>query len=195
MDKKKKNYHKDGVAWSGGRPPKAVAKDLKEGELRREGSVRSKALLAREEGDVVIKRTRLDAFIEEYLKNGGNATQAALDTGEIKSRYVASKIGYQLLKKAKLLGRIYMEEKGYGYGKMLDVALSKMMMSKNPEWWDRLMKLANYDNFIDVDKSTGPQVVNIVQASKDFLKDYVDAEFVEDVTEDDENENKEKDSI
>jgi len=46
-----------------------------------------------------------------------------------------------------------------------------MERSKSPEWWDRLMKLAGYEDFMT--KKEPAVSVNILNAQKDILKGYV----------------------
>jgi hypothetical protein len=129
---------------------------------------------------VQVKTTeKLDAFIEEWLKNDGNATEAAMIVFNCKSRSVAKSIGSEYLKKAEGLARIYMEKEGFTYGKMIRTAGKKMETSKSPEWWDRLMKLAGYGDFIS--KKEASVSVNILNAQKDVLKGYVqEVDVIED---------------
>lgn len=123
----------------------------------------------------LVKKTKADDFLEEFLRNGGNATQAALVVFNCSSVESAASIGSQYLKKVKNLARIHLEKEGYGYGKMLNVAAEKMEKSKNTEWWDRLMKMAGYDDFITPQKpqKSGPISVNVFNAHKDLASDYV----------------------
>ena len=136
--------------------------------------------LANNNKQVRVKTTeKLDAFIEEWLKNDGNATEAALRVFNCKSRSVAKAIGSQYLKKAEGLARVYMEKEGFTYGKMIRTAGSKMEKSKSPEWWDRLMKLGGYGDFMS--KKEASVSVNILNAQKDVLKNYIqEVEVIED---------------
>ncbi len=93
------------------------------------------------------------------------------------------------LKQAKGLARVYLEKKGYGYGKMLEEAAKKMKSSKTPEWWDRLMKLADYHDFISKDKSPSTAIVNVIQSHKDLTSSYIEGE-IEEVEPIEENEDK-----
>lgn len=129
------------------------------------------------------KIEKLDNFIKEWLKNGGNATEAASIVFSCKSRSVAASIGSEYLKKAKGLARIMMEKEGYTYGKMIKTAGRKMETAKGPEWWDRLMKLAGYEDFMSK-KDVGVSV-NILTAQKEVIKKYVqEAEIIEGEEED-----------
>ncbi len=121
---------------------------------------------------------KIQDFLEEFLKNGGNATQAALTIYKCPSYGMAAKVGHFALKQSKDLARLYLEKKGVTYGRLLDVATEKMMESKAPDWWDRLMKLADYEDFLSK-KSGGPAVVNVIQAHRDFASNYVDGEIEE----------------
>lgn len=144
-----------------GRPTDASFEQIKEG---RENA--KKAL-------VLTKKNldKVDKFIGNFVKCNGNATKAAMKTFGYDNRFVAATVGSRYMKKTKELARLYMEGKGVTYGKMLEVAINKMQVSKSPEWWDRLMKLAGYEDFIS--KSKGGVAVNIISAQRDVLKDYV----------------------
>lgn len=135
-------------------------------------------------GQVVVK-DNVEQFMEEFLKNGGNATNAALAVGNYSSLSSAAAAGSRYLAKAKQRGlvRNALEQKGYSYGKMLDVALEKMEKSKKPDWWDRVMKMADYDDFISGKSGGGTNVsVNIpfFAAHKKMTEEYIeDGEVVE----------------
>ena len=155
-----------------GRPPKAVFKKIKK-----------KRIAYDKEQKELDKINKLDLFIDKWISNGGNATQAAMEVFDCKSRAVAASVGTEYLKKAKGLARVHMEEKGYTYGKMIEVAGRKMEKSKGPEWWDRLMKLAGYGDFLS--KKDAAVSVNILSTQKDVLKGYVQEVEVIDGEEDD----------
>ena len=149
--------------------PRAVFKEVKE-----------KRLALKKKQDSLKKIEKIDLFIEEWLKNDGNATEAALKVFDCKSRSVASSIGTEYLKKARGLARVYMEKEGYSYGKMIRTAGAKMEKSKSPEWWDRLMKLGGYEDFMT--KKEPSVSVNILNAQRDVLKGYVqEIDVTEDV--------------
>jgi len=143
-----------------GRPPDKAIKQIRDQRV-----VYAKKL------QEIDRINKLDAFIDEWLASNGNATQAAMKVFKCKSRAVAASVGSEYLKKAKSLVRLYMEEKGYTYGKMIQTATNKMERSKSPEWWDRLMKLAGYEDFMT--KKEPAVSVNILNAQKDILKGYV----------------------
>lgn len=176
-----------------GRPPKAIAdqvaairrevETVKREKERLEAAERNKIGLARRtKNNRIALAKKLDRFLEEFLKNGGNATQAALTTGNYSSVHSANVAGSYYLKKARGLARVYMERKGYGYGKLLDIAAQKLKSSKTPEWWDRLMKLTEYHDFMAKDK-TSPAVVNVIQSHKDLVSSYIEGGEIEDVEE------------
>jgi len=151
-----------------GRPPRAVFKEIKE-----------KRLAHQEKQSKIKKVEKLDLFINAWLKNDGNATEAAMQVFNCKSRAVAAAIGSEYLKKAKSLARVALEQEGYTYGKMIRTAGRKMEKSKSPEWWDRLMKMGGYEDFMT--KKDAGVSVNILTAQKDVLKGYVqEVEVVED---------------
>lgn len=136
----------------------------------------------------IVQTAKADLFLEEFLKNGGNATQAALKVFNCTSMSSAGALGYTYLKKAKASARLYMEKKGYSYGRLLDTALEKMETSKTPDWWDRLMKLSDYEDFLSK-KSSTPIAVNFFQAHKDYSSEYIEGEpeDAEIIKEEDEN--------
>lgn len=125
------------------------------------------------------RERRLGLFVDEFARNGGNATKAAMfafDLTNVKSANVA---GSKVLAEVKGMAQLYLESKGVTYGKLLDKAVEKMDESKTTEWWDRLMKMAGYEDFIS--KGAGaPVSVNIIGSQKDFISDYIqEGEIVE----------------
>lgn len=163
-----------------GSPPKAIVQKIK--ELRAKDP--KNKLAGREEAT----RLKQQAFIEEFLRNGGNATDAAYIVFNPGSRQAAAAMGHMYLKKARGAARMYLESKGYNYGRMLDVAAKKMEDGRTPEWWDRLMKLADYEDFI-TKKQTGPAVVNVIQTQNKIAEEFgfQEGEIIEDDTEADTN--------
>lgn len=167
MDDLKTEIEENNKAWKQpGRPPRAVADKVKK------ETAQKKALRVQKsnKGNIIVNpEARMEKFLEAYLKNNGNATQAALDTGTYATIGSAADAGSKMLKRAKQLGlvRTMMEKKGMSHGKLLDVAIEKMLESKTPEWWDRLMKMADYEDFMAKKeaKSTGT-VVNIIGAQR-----------------------------
>lgn len=145
---------------------------------------RKDSLVSQDKYGVVKQRDKMDLFLEEYVKNGGNATRAAMKVFDTNSYRSAQSIGSIYLKRAKDIGRFVMEEKGYGLGKMLDIAIEKMEDSDTPEWWDRLAKIGGIADFMPAGKggTAGQTVVNIVQNEKQIMSKYMDAELVEELT-------------
>lgn len=169
------------VKNKGGRPPfVAGVTEQKIEALRKKRGITAKGLnsVRAKKGQIMVS-LKMDLFLEEFLKNGGNATQAALAVFNCTSIMSAANMGNDYLKKAKSLARVYMEKQGFGYGKMLDVATQKMMQADKPEWWDRLMKLTNYADFITVNKKASPAVVNVIQSHKDLVSSYIEGEEVD----------------
>lgn len=186
MDEKKDNTTQENTTvatYSGkGRPPRAIAEKVKE-----ENKKKKLAIKKNKEG-AIVTQPKMELFLEEFLKNGGNATQAALVVFNCSSVESAAVVGHVYLKKAKGLARVIMEKKGYGYGKMLDVALQKMEEGKTPEWWDRLMKLAEYEDFMTKKESSAPAVVNVFQTQKELQDQFGFAEEAEVVSNDEDEE-------
>lgn len=124
-------------------------------------------------------------FMDAFYQNGGNATAAAMDTFECSSRAIASEMGRKYLEKARKRGLIasFMENADISYGDLIKHAYEKMKDSKNPAWWDRLMKEAGYARreIEEADKRNQPTVtVNVGQAHQAMVDQYIEAEVVDD---------------
>jgi len=135
-------------------------------------------------GMTLDKQQRVVKFLNEYTRNGGKITEAAMKVFKIDDRMKAQKLGSTYLKDARNLPeltRIILEEKGYGFGNFLDVAIEKMKASKGTEWWDRLLKMTEYADFISKPKEGNPAVnVTVFQTHKALSSEYVeDAEVLE----------------
>ncbi len=158
----------------------AIRDELREAEkapIRQAKAEIAKAnrLLKIKKNKLVIEQ-KLDAFLKEFVKNGGNGTQAVLAISPNVSVTSASSMAGVYMKELRHIGRVYMEKKGHSYGKLLEIAMDKAKLSKTPEWWDRLMKIADYEDFLSKDKKNGPQIVNIVQSHKDLTSTYIEGE-------------------
>lgn len=170
-----------------GRPLKAlipqikkIRKDIKMTRKVENAEIARKNRLLRMQKHKLIIRQKADLFLEEFIKNGGNATEAVLTISPHLSRVSAYATASKYLKELRGLGRLYLEKKGHSYGKLLDIAMQKVKGSKTPEWWDRIMKIADYEDFMTKEKKGGPQVVNIIQSHKDLTSSYIEGE-VEDI--------------
>jgi hypothetical protein len=133
------------------------------------------SLVVKQDRNGVIKQVqKVDLFLKEFLSNGGNATEAAMTVFKMDNRSSAAVVGSRYLKEAKSTARVYMEKKGFTYGKLLELAMEKAMASKNTEWFDRLMKLGGYEDFMS--KGTSGVNVNILTAGnqKDTFKGFVE---------------------
>src|SRR3989304_477215 len=62
-------------------------------------------LIKRNKKELMDRSQKLDEFLEEFLKNGGNSTQAAIKVGKYSSLSSAASAGYKYLKEAKSLAR------------------------------------------------------------------------------------------
>lgn len=133
-------------------------------------------------GEVIVDKTKMDLFLEEYLKNNGNGTEAALKVFNTTSRTSAAAIAHIYLKRAQNIGRIVMEKKGMGYGNLIDMAKKRMENDKSQDFvplFDRMMKIGGYEDFLakqGVNKTT----INVMGVQKQLLDDYVEGEYVED---------------
>lgn len=149
-----------------GRVPKSISKEVV--ELNRA----KRATLRKDGRGNVAEVPRLNLFMEEFLKNGGNGTEAALKVFNAKSRASASATASYYLKKAKELGRFYLDNRGVGYGRLLDIAVEKTEKSKTPEWWDRLMKIGGYEDFFAKPGGSTSVSVNILQSQKRQMDEF-----------------------
>ena len=134
-------------------------------------------------GMTLAKQQRIASFLREYTNNGGKITEAAMKVFKLTDRIKAQKIGTDYLKNAKNLPeltRVLLEEKGYGFGQFLDIAIAKMETSKTTEWWDRLLKMSEYADFLSKPKENAPAVnVTVFQTHKTLSSEYIeDAEPV-----------------
>lgn len=131
-----------------------------------------------------------EAFIHEFILNGGNSAKAARKVCpniSVKNSYAT---GYRLMGQARKRGLIrkMMEKKGYNLSSMVDVAVEKMEKSKKPDWWDRLMKMAEYEDFTKTAGSGGANInVSVFGAHNKIAEDYIEGEIVTDEGEKSEN--------
>lgn len=116
---------------------------------------------------------RLNKFLEEFITNGGNATKAAMATGEFKDRYSAAQKGSELLKEARPLVRTYLEEKGFSFGNLLDLMIDKAKEEKNPAYLDRILKMAGIEDFFAKEKPTTTTNVNVITLQKSLADQYM----------------------
>jgi hypothetical protein len=105
----------------------------------------------------------LECFLDKNNKlTYGNATQSAILAYNLdpKTQYgSACQIAHDNIRKHKHLALMYAEtkmvntgkdEQGnkietlFGLGMMLDVAIARMLQSKYPDWWDRVMELCGF---------------------------------------------------
>jgi hypothetical protein len=132
--------------------------------------------------EMLVEKRKLDLFLEEYEKNGGNGTDAALKVFNTKSRINAANIASIYLKRAQALGRYHMERKGIGYEKLIDMAKTRMMDPKAPDFvplFDRFMKMGGYYDFLTKEKVTNA-TVNVLQVQKKMIDEYVEGEMIDD---------------
>lgn len=122
-------------------------------------------------------------FMDAFYRNNGNATAAAMEVFNCSSRGIASEMGRKYLEKARKRGLVasFMENIDISYGDLIKHAYEKMKDSKNPAWWDRLMKEAGYAKQIDeekIQKQTNVNI-NVGQAHTQLSESYIDAEIVD----------------
>ena len=133
---------------------------------------------------VLVGKTKLDLFLEEYERNGGNGTEAALKVFNTTSKVNAANIAVTYLKRARSLGRFHLEKKGYTYEKLVEMAANRMKNAgeKSADFvalFDRLMKIGGYEDFLTkqgVNKTT----VSVLEVQKGLIDEFVEGEVVED---------------
>lgn len=101
----------------------------------------------------------------------------------VKDRVNAANIASQYLKKAQVANRLFLEKEGITHRRMIKEAVVKMQVSKTPEWWDRLMKMGGYGDFLPQKGPVTKQTVNIMKVQRDLLDDYVEGEFSDEPSE------------
>lgn len=92
--------------------------------------------------DALPDTKKFNDWTEEWLANGGNATKAASKVYNCSSENSAAQMGSDNLRKLKNAGALYLESKGVGYTKLLDVAVQNMAKAgpKTTDWWDRIIE-------------------------------------------------------
>ena len=65
-------------------------------------------------------------FLEKYFETNCNATEAAMQTFNCTTRESAQAMGSYYLKKSKPFIRMLLEERGFSFGKMIDIAIEKI---------------------------------------------------------------------
>lgn len=157
-------------------------KQVHKGRYPRKVAQKAKALKIKTRSGIPVVPTRMDLFLDAYFKNDGNATAAAMEVFNCKSRAVAASMGSAYLHRAKEIGRLIMEEKGATFPRMIQMALLQMQNPKSDgtfvALWDRLMKLGGYQDFMPERKGEGVgPTVNIVNVHKNNMSKYVDGSF------------------
>lgn len=168
---------KFGVSELGGRYPVVVAKAIKKAKNK---IVKTKAQITLD-----IKKQRVEAFMAEMIKNGGDPTEAAKTAFGCTNYKQAWDLGDVMMKQAKTLGRALLASKGVTYGKLLDIMIDRAYTSKKVDWMDRLMKIGEFHDFMPRNQNQGPAVnINIGANTKDDAKafgfgdDVIDGEEV-----------------
>jgi hypothetical protein len=155
---------------------KTVGQQRLEATKKLQKAKRLSATVARK----LAREDKANQFLIEFLNNGGNAAKAAMKISGTNSATKAMATGEVFLKRAKALARTYLEKQGLGYGKLLDIAAEKMQDSKTPEWWDRLMRLADYEDFLAKKPvQHQPQIVNVIQTHENLAKQFGFGEVIE----------------
>ncbi len=154
-----------GVENHGGRYPTAIAVVVKK--------AKNKIKKARADTRLAIRKGRVEAFMAEMIKNGGDPTEAANTVFGCTSHKQASDLGLHMMKACKTLGRALLASKGVTYGKLLDIMIDRAYTSKKVDWMDRLMKIGEFHDFMPRNQNQGPAVnINIAGNTKDDAKAF-----------------------
>lgn len=156
--------NKEAKLHNAGRYPKQVARAVKR--------AKTKLKKVKLQTKLDIRKQRVEVFMAALLKNGGDPTAAAKTAFSPTSHIQAVKLGYDMMKESKLFGRTLLTSKGITYGKLLDIAIDRAYTSKKVDWFDRLMKIGEFHDFLPRGQSQGPTVVNIVGSTKDDAKTF-----------------------
>ena len=118
-------------------------------------------------------KTNLELFLRAFLKTEGNLTKAAMLAFNLKSKMYASQIGTEYYKKARELGRIYMEDQNVTLGKVLEKIWEKVDKTDDPGWMDRLLHMLGLADFGGWDKKANTSVINLIKITQDKMqKEY-----------------------
>ncbi len=151
-----------------GRPPTVIAKQL-EGVKKQ----KDKKQYFKKRKQALVVKNKFDLFMDEYEKNGGNGTEAAMKVYGYTNRTSAGSMAHVNLKQARNLGRLILEKQGVGYEHIIKILIKKAEESKDPAFWDRLFKLAGYEDIDFSGKSQKATVsVNINQTLKEDSSEF-----------------------
>ena len=157
-----------------GRYPVSKAKGIVATITKEKMDQKTIRALKRKEDQLEVTRKKVDMWMEEYIRNGGNGTKAVQAVFGVESKMTASAMATDLKKKVPNLYREYLEAQGFNFGRLMEIALKKAEEDDDPRWWDRLMKLTGNADFLSKEK-TGKDtsnVVNIIATEKDILSRY-----------------------
>lgn len=174
MDEMVETKRKELSAQYLGRRPKKVQKEM--------DKLQEEARALRLKKTMEIQNQRKEAFLHEYMENGGNSLRAVNTIFGPTNPKTATEIANGYLKDSrKTIARALIEKKGYSYGVFLEHIIQKMQVSRDTDWFDRLFKLAGYDDFITAKGVNVNSNVNILGSHKNLQKEFgfVEGEVVE----------------
>lgn len=130
-----------------------------------------------------LEDARLTAFVGEYIRNGGNATEAAIAAFNVEPA-IAVKMSAQYLQRAKALGVVRtIAEKHVDLDELVKIILTKARTSDKIEYVDRLIRMLGFDAEMLPTKTgpTAPGIVNIIQTQKTLQSEFgfVEGQVVE----------------
>mgnify|MGYP001561307769 CR=1 FL=1 len=147
-----------------GRRPVKVMKTIKKAE--------KKVKTLQKKIQVDIRKTRVETFLAEFIRNGGDPTEAANKAFGPLTHTQAARLGYQMMQESKIFGRALLASKGITYGKLVDIMIDRAYTSKKTDWMDRLLKIGNFHDFLPRNQAQGPAVINIIGDTKDDAKEF-----------------------
>lgn len=113
-----------------------------------------------DESRMVVKQ-RVNAFMEAFLKNNGNATKAAMEAFGILNKAVAAEIGSYYWRKCRELSRVFLEEQGVTIGDFINTIATRAKVESDPEYIRMLARLLGIADVVAPETKGNQQNVNV----------------------------------
>lgn len=185
-NKKQENLAKDWIKSGKGRPPSSIASKVREfskketnrKEVAKRAIVRADKKLTKEEvkeakkaqKEIAIVK-RKEEFLESFIRNDGNLTKVGLEMFNTTNRMSASQMAGGFMRKNQAAMRVYLEEKGYNLGWLLELLAKKTEESKNADFMDRLFRLMGYGE-LQPPKKAPQTFININKTNEKLAEEY-----------------------